>query len=92
MFLRGYFYTDGCLVTANNNGILYPKLEMKICPSPMQKQFISILNKYSFRLGIYKIGKNKVRIQLNGLTQLEKWNNLVGFSNNKHLAKLERFV
>ena len=46
--LKGYFDTDGCLVTTNNNGTIYPRLEMKISPSPMQKQFMNILKKYKF--------------------------------------------
>ncbi len=41
--LRGYFDTDGCITIMNNNGIKYPRLEMKISPSPMQMQFINIL-------------------------------------------------
>jgi len=91
LILRGYFDTDGCLVTTNNNGIIYPRLEMKISPSPMQKQFINILKKYKFKFGIYDIGKGKVRIQLNGKEQLKKWKKLVGFNNQKHLNKLKRF-
>jgi intein/homing endonuclease len=92
LVLRGYFDTDGCLVTTNNNGIIYPRLEMKISPSPMQNQFIKILEKYDFNFGVYGIGKGKVRIQMNGKTQLEKWVKLVGFSNQKHLDKLKRFT
>ena len=34
--LRGYFDTDGCIVDTDNNGIRYPRIEMKICRSPMQ--------------------------------------------------------
>ncbi|MCH7770938.1 MAG: hypothetical protein IIA49_07965 [Bacteroidetes bacterium] len=90
--LRGYFDTDGCLVTTNNNGIRYPRLEMKISPSPMQNQFISILKKYNFKFGVYHIGKGKVRVQLNGKNQLKKWKRLVGFSNKKHLEKISRFI
>lgn len=90
--LRGYFDTDGSLVTTNNNGTIYPRLEMKVCPSPMQAQFIDILRKYDFNFGAYQIGKGKVRIQLNGKSQLNKWVKLVGFSNEKHKKKLGRFV
>jgi len=89
--LKGYFDTDGCLATTNNNGTIYPRLEMKVCPSPMQNQFIQILNKYGFKFGVYKIGKWKVRIQLNGKEQLNKWVSLVGFGNKKHEDKLKRF-
>ncbi|MCD4666923.1 hypothetical protein K8R47_03890 [archaeon] len=90
--LRGYFDTDGCVVMAMNNGTFYPRLEMKICPSPMQKQFIAIISKYKFRFGVYDIGKGKVRIQLNGKEQLKKWFNLVGFSNSKHMIKAKKFL
>lgn len=90
--LRGYFDTDGCLVTTNNNNTIYPRLEMKISPSPMQKQFMDILKKYKFSFGVYQIGNGKVRIQLNGKTQLEKWIELVGFSNKKHRDKIKRFI
>lgn len=90
--LRGYFDTDGCLATTNNNGAIYPRLEMKVCPSPMQNQFIDILTKYNFKFGVYDIGKGKVRIQLNGKKQLEKWIKIVGFSNTKHKQKIKRVL
>ena len=82
--LRGYFDTDGSVVITNNNGIIYPRLEMKVCPSPMQNQFIEILDKLGFRFGSYNIGKGKIRLQLNGISQLKKWKDVVGFSNPKH--------
>ncbi len=90
--LRGYFDTDGCLVTTNNNGTIYPRLEMKVSPSPMQKQFIDILKKYKFSFGVYQIGNRKIRIQLNGKNQLKMWVKLVGFSNKKHKDKIKRFL
>lgn len=90
--LRGYFDTDGCVVITNNNGIKYPRLEMKISPSPMQEQFIRILKEHDFRFGVYKIGKGKVRIQLNGKNQLQKWMQEISFSNQKHMRKAKQFV
>jgi len=90
--LQGYFDTDGSLVTTNNNGTIYPRLEMKVCPSPMQYQFIDILKKYDFRFGSYNIGKGKVRVQLNGKAQLKKWIDLINFSNEKHTKKINRFL
>lgn len=86
--LRGYFDTDGSVVITNNNGTIYPRLEMKICPSPMQSQFIDILKRSGFRFGVYQIGKGEVRIQLNGKEQLKKWFNEIGFSNQKHINKI----
>ena len=38
--LRGYCDTDGSLVITNNNGTVYPRIEMKVCPSPMLAQFV----------------------------------------------------
>jgi hypothetical protein len=87
--LRGYFDTDGCVVVTNNNGTSYLRLEMKVCPSPMQEQFVNILNKYDFCFGVYQIGKGKVRVQLNGKKQVKKWLDLIGFSNPKHLRKIK---
>lgn len=89
--LRGYFDTDGCVVITNNNGTRYPRLEMKICPSPMKEQFIAILDKYQFKFGVYDIGKGKVRIQMNGKEELKRWNKLIGFSNKKHQQKCDSF-
>lgn len=34
--LRGFFDTDGSLVLTDNNGTLYPRLEIKISECPMQ--------------------------------------------------------
>ena len=85
--LRGLFDTDGCLVRTNNNGTLYPRLEIKICPSPLQKQIIKVLESYNFRFGVYQIGNGQIRLQINGRSELKKWNKLIGFSNNKHLMK-----
>ncbi|MFT4892910.1 MAG: hypothetical protein ACI8Z7_000699 [Candidatus Nanohaloarchaea archaeon] len=88
--LRGYFDTDGSVVLTDNNGVLYPRLEMKICPSPMQDQFIEILDSLGFRFGAYEIGKGKIRIQMNGKTQLAKFENEVGINNPKHVLKAEK--
>jgi hypothetical protein len=88
--LRGCFDTDVSLVLTNNNGILYPRLEIKVCQSPMQNQIIKILKMNGFGLGIYNLGSGAVRIQMNGKNQLKKWVNGVGFSNPKHYCKAEK--
>lgn len=88
--LRGLFDTDGCLVLTDNNGTLYPRLEIKISPSPMQQQVQKILRDLDFNFGSYQIGKGKTRIQMNGKKQLEKWLNEIGFNNQRHLNKLKK--
>ena len=58
----------------------------------MQQQFIEILRKYQFRFGAYPIGKGEIRIQMNGKLQLNKWYDLVGFKNLKHVNKAKPFL
>ena len=89
--VKGYFDTDGSVVIANNNGTKYPRLEMKVCPSPMQSQLIAILAKLGFHFGVYQIGRGEVRIQLNGRKQLRKWREQIGFSNKRHIDKANLF-
>lgn len=88
--LRGYFDTDGSVVLTDNNGKLYPRLEMKIFPSPMQIQFIEVLDSLGFRFVAYEIGKDKIRVQMNGETQLAKFENEVGINNPKHFSKAKK--
>lgn len=88
--LRGYFDTDGSVVITNNNGVIYPRLEMKICPSPMRNSFISILKRNGFRFGAYKIDNNRTRIQLNGKNQVRKWVKDIGIMNFNQLERLDR--
>nr|MBI4157094.1 hypothetical protein [Candidatus Woesearchaeota archaeon] len=90
--LRGYFDTDGSVVLANNNGTLYPRLEMKICPSPMQSQILKLLNEYNLNYNYYNIGKGKIRIQMNGKKALKIWTSKIGFSNSKHIEKASYFL
>jgi len=90
--LRGYFDTDGSVVITNNNGIIYPRLEAKISPSPMQKQLIEILKRNKFRVKIQEIGKGKIRFRLNGIHQLKEWYDKVGFSNPRYLKRANLFL
>lgn len=90
--VRGYFDTDGSVVIANNNGTPYPRLEMKISPSPMQQQFIDILRRHQFHFGVYPVENGHIRIQLNGRNQLQRWWELIGFSNERHITKARPFL
>ncbi|MEF8880672.1 MAG: LAGLIDADG family homing endonuclease [Candidatus Nanohaloarchaea archaeon] len=88
--LRGLFDTDGSLVLTDNNGTLYPRLEIKISECPMQDQVTELLEEKGFRFGSYDCGNGKIRIQMNGKGQLQKWQEEIGFNNQRHLSKLER--
>lgn len=88
--IRGCFDTDGSVVLTNNNGTLYPRLELKVCKSPMQTQIIDILERNGFRFGVYNVGSGEIRIQLNGKKQLKQWIDKIGFSNPKHYSKVNK--
>jgi DNA-binding transcriptional regulator WhiA len=90
--LRGLFDTDGSVTIFNNNGTIYPRIEIKICPSPAQKQFIDILNQLSFNHKIQNLDKGKIRIRISGKKELEKWFNLVGSSNQSHIQRASQFL
>ena len=40
--LRGLFDTDGSVTIFRNNGILYPRIEIRMSPCPAQDQIIKI--------------------------------------------------
>src|SRR3989338_3702532 len=90
LVLRGIFDTDGCVSITKNNGILYPRLELKICPSPMQNQFIEILERLEFNFKVQALDKGKVRLRINGKKQMRKWLAIVGTNNPKHYDKLNK--
>src|SRR3989344_5006611 len=89
--LRGLFDTDGCVIVTNNNGTIYPRLELKMVISPMRRQVVGILRRNGFRptLSPRNNEAHKIRIQLNGQRQLSRWLSLIGFSNPKHAEKLQ---
>ena len=90
--LRGYMDTDGCITNMNNNGTRYPRIEMKICPSPMQTQIVTILRENGFDPRVNDIGKGKVRIMLSGKEKLNRWHNLIGFSNERNQKVADYFM
>jgi len=90
--VRGYFDTDGCITATNNNGIRYPRVEMKICNSPMQKQYTKILKELGINFGAYKIDNNAIRVQANGFKELKKWMKIIGSRNKKNIDKAITFL
>jgi hypothetical protein len=86
--LRGLFDTDGCIVLRKGKYRgFYPVLELKMCFSPMQSQVIDIIHRRRFKFGVYKLERDKIKIQINGRTQFEKWVKEIGFHNPKNIEK-----
>lgn len=90
--LRGLFDTDGSVTIFNNNGRVYPRMEIKICPSPMQKQVIEILNNNDFSYRVEKLERGKIRIRLSGIKQLARWFSFVGSSNRRYIKRADVFL
>lgn len=90
--LRGYMDTDGCIAAVDNNGIRYPRIEMKICPSPMQNQLIGIMRSNHFQPQVNRLERGKVRVVLAGMKNLTKWDAIVGFSNERNLRIARSFL
>ncbi|MFH0884084.1 MAG: hypothetical protein V1861_00045 [Candidatus Micrarchaeota archaeon] len=92
LVLRGYMDTDGCIAAVDNNGIRYPRIEMKISPSPMQGQLIEILKRNGFRPQINRLERGKVRVALSGMANLAKWSEDIGYSNERNLWVARSFL
>lgn len=90
--VAGLFSTDGCLVLTNNNGILYPRIEIQSISKKMLVQVRDFLNKNGLKGYVYKVNNGQIyRLQYNGKKNLAKFERLIGFSNPKHKAKCEKF-
>jgi len=90
--LRGLFDTDGSITVFNNNGKLYPRIEIRISPSPMQNQFIDILKEHKINHKIQRLDGGKIKIRINGVKELSNWLEKVGSSNEQYLQKAEKFL
>lgn len=90
--LRGLFDTDGSVTIFNNNGIIYPRIEIRICPSPAQKQFIEIVNSLGFNYKVQNNERGKIRIRISGKKELQRWFDIVGSSNQDYINRANQFL
>ena len=92
--IRGIFDTDGGVFFDNRKPYKtpYPRITLKIASKPLFKQIKTIL-KTEFKLCIYKKknknGKEYDELIIYGHKQLNKWMQLIGFSNPRHLKKIK---
>lgn len=97
--VSGYFATDGCLVLAKNNGILYPRIEIQCVSSKILYQITDFLVENGLKGKTYRlkrrsgIYKDRViyRMQFNGRNNLIRFKDLIGFINPKHIEKLQHY-
>ena len=64
--------------------------EIKMSPSPAQKQFIEILNSLCINYKIQKLERDKIRIRISGVKELKRWFRIVGSSNQLYIDRAIR--
>lgn len=96
--VRGIFDTDGCVFFDKRKIYKkpYPRITLQVDSRPLYEQIKLILQEY-FSLytkeAKHKItGKDKFYIEVYGHHQLKKWIKLIGFSNKRHLDKINASV
>ena len=90
--LRGLFDTDGSVTIFNNNGTIYPRIEIRICPCPAQKQFLEILEALNFNHKIQRLERGKIKIRISGKKELKRWFDVVGSSNKVYINRAKQFL
>ncbi len=85
--LAGIFATDGCLVIKNNNGTLYPRIEIQSISNTLLQQIKSFLIENGMKGNVYKLDRpfgTIYRLEFPGKGNLIKFRKTIGFVNPKH--------
>ncbi len=88
-FLRGLFDTDGSLYFKTRYGYkkYYPEIKLELFSKQLIKEVGEILNMLGLNPNVY-IKENAGIITLNGIGCLKRYENLIGWSSQKNLNKL----
>ncbi|MBW3015624.1 LAGLIDADG family homing endonuclease [Candidatus Woesearchaeota archaeon] len=96
--IRGIFDTDGCIFFDKRKVYRkpYPRITLQTNSKPLYIQLKNILSEY-FSLYTQEskhkaTGKDKFYIEVYGHKQLKRWMSLIGFSNIRHLNKINASV
>jgi len=92
--VAGVFATDGSLVKADNNGTIYPRLEIESISKIFLEQITKFLIENNMKGNIYnsvhrKEGFQIYRMEFPGKSNLMKFRKSVGFVNPKHEKKFK---
>lgn len=94
--LQGFFATDGSLVLTDNNGTLYPRVEVNGIAKGLIEEISLFLNSLNIKCNLYLAKRKNLsytnqeqyRIQINGKDNLKKYVKFIGFVNPKQIEKL----
>ena len=89
-FLRGLADTDGSIVFSKQHKKInyYPRIEITSKSRNFLEEVLLILASNGFYGSISKRGIY-CRLEIPGFKNLERWLNLIGFNNKKHIRKIE---
>ncbi|MDP7323384.1 MAG: LAGLIDADG family homing endonuclease [Candidatus Woesearchaeota archaeon] len=96
-FLRGLFDTDGSLTLTAQNNTIYPRIYFSNISKKLVKQVQEFLSNEGYKVQTWKITydhkpwNDTYKLSVNSEIMLNKWVKEIGFSNTKHLIKLQKF-
>ncbi len=98
--VSGYFATDGCIVLADNNGILYPRIEIQSISNRILYQIKDFLISCGMSGNVYRITRRSglyrgdviYRMQFNGYDNLIRFKELIDFINPKQEDKFKNYM
>jgi len=90
--IRGIFDTDGCVFIDRRKiyNKHYPRITLTIVSEPLFLQLKNFLKDYFTLYTRYYAKRNSHCLEIYGHEQLTKWMQLIGFSNKRHLNKVEK--
>src|SRR3989344_6427705 len=94
---QGFLATDGCVIVINNNGTLYPRIELSSISKQLLEQFREYLLSMEINSKVYVAHQQKenwhikYRLQINGKKNLIAFKDKIGFINPKHQQKYDQF-
>lgn len=89
--IRGIFDTDGCVFFDKRSPYKkpYPRIALQIVSGPLFLQLKSVLSNHFFLYTHHSQKRGTYTLEVYGHEQLSKWMKLIGFSNKRHLNKIE---
>lgn len=91
--IRGIFDTDGSFYLDKTSvGKDYPCISIEMKQKRLIIQLRNILKRKGFSVVYRETKKGTTRITLKGTKQLNKWRDLIGSSNKRHLKKINALV
>jgi len=92
-FIRGLADTDGCVFFSKQHRKVgyYPRIEIASKSRIFLEEVLSILVSNGF-YGSLSQSSQYSRLEIPGFKNLDRWLNLIGFNNPKHMKKIEAHI